>query len=230
VPSAGPRARDVSVKALVTGAAGFIASHLAERLVHQGAAVVGLDRFTAFYPRARQEWNLARLAGNDRFRLVDSSIENADLEDLLDGVTHVFHLAAQAGVRESWGRHFRVYTMSNVEATQILLEACVGKPIERLVFASSSSIYGDGFCRHARQARRCLQYWWGFSGRAARRLRADSPRHRPPAARGAHGSAARRDAGHLCRHHACARGAGVYSHRHAGGRASRPVRLDDCCT
>jgi UDP-glucose 4-epimerase len=79
-----------------------------------------------------------------RFTLVESSIADADLEPLLDGVTHVFHLAAQAGVRDSWGRQFRVYTINNVEATQLLLEACAGKPIERLVYASSSSVYGDG--------------------------------------------------------------------------------------
>ena len=132
------------MKALVTGAAGFIASQLAERLLQQGAAVVGLDCFSDFYPRARKEWNLAALRGVSRFTLVESSIADADLEPLLDGVTHVFHLAAQAGVRDSWGRQFRVYTINNVEATQLLLEACAGKPIERLVYASSSSVYGDG--------------------------------------------------------------------------------------
>ena len=63
---------------------------------------------------------------------------------MLDGITHVFHLAAQAGVRKSWGRDFRVYTELNVDATQRLLEACVGRPIERVVYASSSSVYGDG--------------------------------------------------------------------------------------
>ena len=68
---------------------------------------------------------------------------HADLGRLLDGVTHVFHLAAQAGVRKSWGRDFQIYTTLNVDATQILLEACVGRPIERLVYASSSSVYGD---------------------------------------------------------------------------------------
>ena len=77
------------------------------------------------------------------FTLVESALADADLSTLLDGVTHVFHLAAQAGVRKSWGQDFRVYTINNVEATQILLEACVGKPIERLVYASSSSVYGD---------------------------------------------------------------------------------------
>ena len=62
---------------------------------------------------------------------------------VLDGVTHVFHLAAQAGVRKSWGRDFRIYTENNIDATQLLLEACVGRPLERFVYASSSSVYGD---------------------------------------------------------------------------------------
>jgi nucleoside-diphosphate-sugar epimerase len=131
------------MKALVTGAAGFIGSHLAERLVGAGAAVTGIDCFTDGYPRELKERNLTRLRGATGFTLVESALADADLSTLLDGVTHVFHLAAQAGVRESWGRDFRVYSVNNVEATQILLEACVGKPIERLVYASSSSIYGD---------------------------------------------------------------------------------------
>jgi len=131
------------VKALVTGAAGFIGSTLAERLVKQGADVVGIDSFTDFYPRADKERNLAWLRTQKAFSLTDRAIADADLARLLDGVTHVFHLAAQAGVRKSWGRDFRVYTLNNVDATQTLLEACVGRPIERFVYASSSSIYGD---------------------------------------------------------------------------------------
>jgi UDP-glucose 4-epimerase len=131
------------VKALVTGVAGFIGSHLAERLVEQGAAVVGLDCFTDYYPRARKDANLADLRRSPAFTLVEQSLTDADLPVLLDGVTHVFHLAAQAGVRRSWGRDFHVYTVNNVEATQTLLEACAGRPIERLVYASSSSVYGD---------------------------------------------------------------------------------------
>src|SRR6185295_16727997 len=74
---------------------------------------------------------------------VEARIQDADLPALLEGVTHVFHLAAQAGVRKSWGRDFRVYTENNVDATQQLLEACVGLPLHRVVYASSSSIYGD---------------------------------------------------------------------------------------
>ncbi len=131
------------MNALVTGVAGFIGSHLAERLLDGGATVTGLDSFTDYYPRERKESNVADLRTRDRFNLVEASIADADLARLLDGITHVFHIAAQAGVRKSWGRQFHVYTVNNVEGTQILLEACAGRPIERLVYASSSSVYGD---------------------------------------------------------------------------------------
>ena len=131
------------MKALVTGAAGFIGSTLAERLVKQGAEVVGLDAFTDYYSRADKERNLSWLRTQAGFSLTDGAIADADLPRLLDGVTHVFHLAAQAGVRKSWGRDFRVYTVNNVDATQTLLEACIRRPIERFVYASTSSVYGD---------------------------------------------------------------------------------------
>jgi nucleoside-diphosphate-sugar epimerase len=132
------------MKALVTGAAGFIGSTLAERLLADGADVVGLDSFTDYYPRPMKERNLSTLVSLPRFRFVESAIQDADLPALLKDRTHVFHLAAQAGVRKSWGRDFAVYTVNNIEATQVLLEAACGVPtIERLVYASSSSIYGD---------------------------------------------------------------------------------------
>ena len=131
------------MKALVTGAAGFVGSHLSERLLGLGFTVTGLDCFTDYYPRERKDANLATLRQTQGFTLVETSLADADLAELLDGVTHVFHLAAQAGVRKSWGRDFHVYTVNNVEGTQILLEACAGRPIERLVYASSSSVYGD---------------------------------------------------------------------------------------
>src|SRR6185436_16729904 len=118
-------------------------SHLAERLIANGATVVGLDAFTDYYQRPEKERNLAALRGRPGFTLVEGAIADANLPALLDGITHVFHLAAQAGVRKSWGREFGVYTLNNVDATQTLLEACVGRSLERFVFASSSSVYGD---------------------------------------------------------------------------------------
>jgi len=131
------------VNALVTGCAGFIGSHLAGSLLDRGAAVVGIDCFTDYYPRSIKESNLASISGRRGFRFVEARIQDVDLRALLDGVTHVFHLAAQAGVRKSWGRDFRAYTENNIEATQALLDASAGLPIERFVHASSSSIYGD---------------------------------------------------------------------------------------
>jgi UDP-glucose 4-epimerase len=131
------------MNALITGAAGFIGSHLAAQLLARGADVTGLDCFTDYYPRAMKEANLAVNAGRSRFHFVEANLLDTDLDGLLEDKTHVFHLAAQAGVRRSWGRDFAVYTANNIDATQRLLEACVGRRLERLVYASSSSVYGD---------------------------------------------------------------------------------------
>jgi UDP-glucose 4-epimerase len=131
------------MKALVTGGAGFIGSHLSERLLAQGASVVALDCFTDYYPRGIKERNLAQLRGRSHYRFVEADLNTVDLATALEGVTHVFHLAAQAGVRKSWGRDFQTYTALNVDATQRLLEACVGRTLARVVYASSSSVYGD---------------------------------------------------------------------------------------
>ena len=131
------------MKALVTGAAGFIGSTLAERLVTQGADVVGIDCFTDLYPRALKERNLAALRQQSHFTLVEDDLLRVDLAALLDGVTHIFHLAAQAGVRKSWGKDFDVYVNNNIAATQRLLEACADRRLERFVYASTSSVYGD---------------------------------------------------------------------------------------
>ena len=131
------------MKAFITGVAGFIGSTLAERLVRAGEDVVGIDCFTDYYPREAKERNLAFLRTAPNFRFIESRIQDADLGRLVADRTHVFHLAAQAGVRKSWGRDFDVYTTNNIEATQRLLEACVGTGIERLIYASSSSVYGD---------------------------------------------------------------------------------------
>jgi nucleoside-diphosphate-sugar epimerase len=143
VPPSGAHSTGVCVKALVTGAAGFIGSHLAGALLDRGFEVTGLDCFTDFYPRPVKEANLAVNRGREGFRFIFGSVQHADLPTLLGDKTHVFHLAAQAGVRKSWGRDFRAYTENNVEATQRLLEACIGRPLQRFVYASSSSLYGD---------------------------------------------------------------------------------------
>ena len=121
------------MKAVVTGAAGFIGSHLSEYLIQAGHTVVGIDVFTDYYARDRKEQNLAALRQGDRFTLIETALADVDWSGLLDDVTWIFHLAAQPGVRKSWGRDFHVYTVNNVEGTQILLEACKGRPIERLV-------------------------------------------------------------------------------------------------
>jgi len=132
------------MRALITGVAGFIGSTLADRLVADGVDVVGIDCFTDYYPRPMKERNLSGLLASRGFRFVESRIQDANLQALLADRTHVFHLAAQAGVRKSWGRDFAIYTENNIEATQILLEAVTKMPsLERLVYASSSSVYGD---------------------------------------------------------------------------------------
>ena len=131
------------MNALVTGVAGFIGSTLAERLLSEGVNVVGIDCFTDYYPRAVKERNLSAARNRPRFRFVESRVQDADLGALLAGCTHVFHVAAQAGVRRSWGRSFDAYTVNNIEATQVLLEACRDRPLERFVYSSSSSVYGD---------------------------------------------------------------------------------------
>ena len=132
------------MKALVTGAAGFIGSHLTESLLRDGYEVVGVDAFVDYYPRAVKEGNLAAARRNDRFRLVEGRLQELDLAPLLAGVDAVFHLAAQAGVRASWGKDFDAYTEHNVLATQRLLEAARAAGVGPIVYASSSSVYGDG--------------------------------------------------------------------------------------
>jgi nucleoside-diphosphate-sugar epimerase len=129
--------------ALVTGAAGFIASHVSNLLLDRGATVRGIDAFTDYYPRPLKEANLATLTGRPGFSFTEAALETVDLDALLDGVTHIFHFAAQAGVRRSWGSDFRHYTLNNVEVTQRLLEAVASRSIERFLYASTSSVYGD---------------------------------------------------------------------------------------
>jgi UDP-glucose 4-epimerase len=131
------------MKALVTGTAGFIGSHLSAALLARGADVVGIDCFTDYYARTIKEQNLEPLKAHRAFHFIAGALQTADLGAALDGVTHVFHLAAQAGVRKSWGQDFSTYSSHNIDATQRLLEAVSGRPIQRFVYASSSSVYGD---------------------------------------------------------------------------------------
>lgn len=131
------------VRALVTGAAGFVGSHLAERLVEAGWSVRGVDCFTDYYDPALKQSNISAVMQRSEFTLVEADLLTADLEPLLDGVEVVFHLAGQPGVRLSWAQGFRTYNELNVNVTQRLLEAVRDTPLHRFVYASSSSIYGQ---------------------------------------------------------------------------------------
>jgi nucleoside-diphosphate-sugar epimerase len=130
-------------RVVVTGAAGFIGSHLCERLLGDGHEVVGIDSFSDYYARARKEQNLLALREDGRFTLEELDLVSADLSRPLRGASFVFHLAGQPGVRPSWGGHFDRYVHDNIVATQRLLEVLREAQVQRLVFASSSSVYGD---------------------------------------------------------------------------------------
>ncbi|MFN6559973.1 MAG: NAD-dependent epimerase/dehydratase family protein [Nostoc sp. ChiSLP01] len=131
-------------KIIVTGVAGFIGSHLTETLLQQGEEVIGIDEFNDYYDPMLKYKNIAHLNGAPGFTLIEADIQFLDWHKLLEDVDVVYHQAAQAGVRASWGKGFASYTQRNINATQILLEAAKdAKSLKRLVFASSSSVYGD---------------------------------------------------------------------------------------
>lgn len=132
----------MSKRMVVTGAAGFIGSHVCEALVARGHDVTGIDCFTDYYDVAQKRANLSALSRGPRFHLIEQSLAVADLPRVLDGAAAVFHLAAQAGVRRSWGTDFEHYIEHNIRATQRLCEAMKGTGT-RLVYSSSSSVYGD---------------------------------------------------------------------------------------
>jgi nucleoside-diphosphate-sugar epimerase len=129
---------------IVTGVAGFIGSHLAEALLNQGDEVIGVDQFNDYYDPALKRKNIFPFENHPAFRLVEGDIQTLDWPALLEGVAVIYHQAAQAGVRASWGDGFRSYTERNINATQVILEAAKdAKHLKRLVFASTSSVYGN---------------------------------------------------------------------------------------
>lgn len=135
------------MRCVVTGAAGFIGSQLSEKLLEQGHEVIGIDSFVDYYPRSIKEKNLSKSKDYNRFKFVEADL--CDLQTLkhLEGAQWIFHQAAQAGVRASWGESFSIYTHNNIEATQVILEAAKSEllksTIKKIVYASSSSVYGD---------------------------------------------------------------------------------------
>jgi len=136
-----------SPRVVVTGCAGFIGGHLCEALLALGCEVTGIDCVTDYYDVALKRANLAEFIDHPRMTFVERDINDVDAVELLAGARAVFHLAAQAGVRASWGGQFNDYLDRNIQATQRLLEACkdpgVSEHLVRFVYSSSSSIYGD---------------------------------------------------------------------------------------
>lgn len=129
---------------IVTGVAGFIGSHLAEALLHRGDRVIGIDHFNDYYNPELKRKNLATSLQHPAFQLIEADIEDLDWAAVLQDVEVVYHQAAQAGVRASWGNSFRLYTERNINATQVILEAAKdAKHLQRIVYASSSSVYGN---------------------------------------------------------------------------------------
>jgi UDP-glucose 4-epimerase len=131
------------MKVVVTGAAGFIGSHLCERLLADGHQVTGIDALTDYYPRSQKEQNIAGLKTTRGFRFIEADLLQMRLAPLVDDIEIVFHLAAQPGVRPSWGKEFDRYVQGNILATQRLLDAVAGRKLTKFVYASSSSVYGD---------------------------------------------------------------------------------------
>lgn len=138
------------MRALVTGCAGFIGSTLTDRLLATGWEVVGVDSFEDYYARDLKEANLSAARNDPAFRLIEADLVTlaagdgaGSLRELVGSVDHIYHLAAQAGVRGSWGRTFETYVRNNVLATQLLLECAKDSGVGSFVCASSSSVYGD---------------------------------------------------------------------------------------
>jgi len=131
------------MRAIVTGAAGFVGSHLCARLLDRGDQVVGIDCLTDYYEPLRKKANLATLQSRPGFTFHRRDLLDAPLPDLFEQADVVFHLAGQPGVRGSWGEDFGPYLSRNIAATQRVLEAARAVSLWKVVYASSSSVYGD---------------------------------------------------------------------------------------
>jgi nucleoside-diphosphate-sugar epimerase len=131
------------MKVLITGVAGFVGSHLAEKLLAEKYDVVGIDKFLDNYPRRFKQKNLEPFLKHTKFKFLEADLLQVDLRELLKDISYVFHLAAQPGVRSSWGDEFIQYSQNNIMATQLLLEASKEFRVKKIVYASSSSVYGD---------------------------------------------------------------------------------------
>ena len=128
------------MEVLITGCAGFVGSHLTEKMLEMGHSVIGIDCFKDYYPKRYKEKNIENSLNDNNFELIEANILDIDVFPEVD---YIFHQAAQAGVRKSWGKSFKEYTDDNILGTQKLLEWYKNKKIEKLIYASSSSVYGD---------------------------------------------------------------------------------------
>lgn len=131
------------MKALVTGCAGFIGSHLSESLIDSGMEVIGIDCFTEYYDRKLKEGNLSSLLSSKKFTFVEADLMDISLESYLKDVEYIFHQAGQPGVRGSWGKEFNIYVKNNILVTQRILETVKEFNIKKFIYASSSSVYGN---------------------------------------------------------------------------------------
>lgn len=130
------------MRCVVTGAAGFIGSHLCDRLLADGHSVTGIDCFTSYYPRPVKERNLVSLRGKPQFTFREVDLSEGISAEVLAGAEWVFHLAAMPGLARSW-LDFDLYNRHNLTATHRLLDALKGSTrLKKLVFASTSSVYG----------------------------------------------------------------------------------------
>ncbi|XZF15895.1 NAD-dependent epimerase/dehydratase family protein [Chitinophagaceae bacterium MMS25-I14] len=130
-------------KCFITGAAGFIGSTVAERLLHEGHQVTGVDCFTDYYPTEQKKANIKNLLQSDCFNFLQADISTLDLKEHLQNVDYIFHFAAQPGVRDGFGKNFDLYMKNNIVALKHMLDAAKDSGIRKFVFASSSSVYGQ---------------------------------------------------------------------------------------